>query len=315
MTSKMKEDHKLDQAALQRKIQETQSDSKTASHHPHTPPHENGGASTSYSGPSQDSYSPAPPNNYQTHNHGNYNQTYNDSLVRNRHKSDRRHHNGTVVYVNSPCQVINKFALALISNTRPALLDTGCMALSHDDDWISVVKDSESKLPEKIELIRRISSTFKFVVQQDTIYPESMSDLDKQRVQRSLSSTTPIESENVITALVEVREPEVVEEGLPGGGIPQTVILEPEYTSGTSPSLTAATDDLGPFFVERAGRIFSSHPKAPYPLPSDPPEHERLDEQHEILKQLLGGNYIGPIHDVLTPDPERRLIAVDIGTG
>ncbi|KAL0573166.1 hypothetical protein V5O48_008800 [Marasmius crinis-equi] len=74
-------------------------------------------------------------------------------------------------------------------------------------------------------------------------------------------------------------------------------------------------DDLGPYFVERDDRIFSSHPTASYPFPSDPPEHQRLDEQHEILKLLLGGNYVGPIHNVLTPDPERRLIAVDIGTG
>ncbi|KAL0563410.1 Homeobox protein tos8 [Marasmius crinis-equi] len=33
-------------------------------------------------------------------------------------------------------------------------------------------------------------------------------------------------------------------------------------------------DDLGPFFVERDGRIFSSHPTASYPFPSDLPEHE-----------------------------------------
>ncbi|KAJ8085179.1 hypothetical protein PM082_003966 [Marasmius tenuissimus] len=75
------------------------------------------------------------------------------------------------------------------------------------------------------------------------------------------------------------------------------------------------TDDLGPHFVEHSGRIFSSHPTAAYPLPSDPAESERLDEQHEILKQLLGGNYIGPIDDVFTPNRDRQLIAVDIGTG
>jgi len=40
-----------------------------------------------------------------------------------------------------------------------------------------------------------------------------------------------------------------------------------------------------------------------------------MDDQHGILQLLLGGNYVGPIHDVLTPNRDRRLIVVDIGTG
>ncbi|KAF9258255.1 S-adenosyl-L-methionine-dependent methyltransferase [Marasmius fiardii PR-910] len=75
------------------------------------------------------------------------------------------------------------------------------------------------------------------------------------------------------------------------------------------------TDDLGPAFIERHGRIYHSNPTAPYPLPSDPPENQRVDEQHEILKVIVGGNYVGPIHDVLTPDPDRRKVVVDIGAG
>ncbi|KAG7100148.1 hypothetical protein E1B28_001927 [Marasmius oreades] len=75
------------------------------------------------------------------------------------------------------------------------------------------------------------------------------------------------------------------------------------------------TDDLGPYFTERNGRIFHSSLTSPYPLPSDPDENERLDEQHEILRTLLGGNYVGPIDDVLTPDPDREKIVIDVGTG
>ncbi|KAL0563614.1 hypothetical protein V5O48_018451 [Marasmius crinis-equi] len=133
---------------------------------------------------------------------------------------------------NSPCQVINKFALMLISKARPALLGAGCISFSHDDDWISVVKDSEPMFPKKTELIRRISSTSKFVVEQDAIYPESMSDFEKlELVQHCSSFTTTVKLENVITALVEFREPEVPEEGTFDGDILQTAILESEDTS------------------------------------------------------------------------------------
>ncbi|KAK1230853.1 hypothetical protein PQX77_006052 [Marasmius sp. AFHP31] len=92
-------------------------------------------------------------------------------------------------------------------------------------------------------------------------------------------------------------------------------------TSSVLPSsvyLSMAGVDPRPFnphYVEHSGRIYSSYSGAIYPLPSDPEESERLNKQHEILKELLPGNYVGPIHDVLTPGRDRQLIVVDIGTG
>ncbi|KAL0571152.1 hypothetical protein V5O48_010807 [Marasmius crinis-equi] len=57
-----------------------------------------------------------------------------------------------------------------MSKTHPELLDVGCIAFSHDDDWMSIVEDHpEEKFPGKIEMIRRISSKFKFVVEQGTL--------------------------------------------------------------------------------------------------------------------------------------------------
>ncbi|KAL0563719.1 hypothetical protein V5O48_018344 [Marasmius crinis-equi] len=46
-----------------------------------------------------------------------------------------------VLQDDNPCQTINKFALALISKAHPALLDAGCIAFSHDEDWMSVMED------------------------------------------------------------------------------------------------------------------------------------------------------------------------------
>ncbi|KAL0567831.1 hypothetical protein V5O48_014164 [Marasmius crinis-equi] len=126
---------------------------------------------------------------------------------------------------NRPCEVINKFALALISKACPALLDAGCIAFSHDDDWISVAKDgkdSELEFPPKTELIRRISSTLKFVVEQGKSTHNGQSQID------CLPAT--MESENVITALVEFREPEVMEEAPPGCDTLRTAVLESDNT-------------------------------------------------------------------------------------
>ncbi|KAK1227355.1 Protein kinase of the Mitotic Exit Network [Marasmius sp. AFHP31] len=86
----------------------------------------------------------------------------------------------TSAQINHPCGVINKFALELISQIKPALLDTGCVAFSHDNDWISIIPESNEEIPPEAEFIRRICSKFKFVVEEDAIYPVFMTELDKE---------------------------------------------------------------------------------------------------------------------------------------
>ncbi|KAF7297382.1 Methyltransf-25 domain-containing protein [Mycena indigotica] len=71
------------------------------------------------------------------------------------------------------------------------------------------------------------------------------------------------------------------------------------------------------FFTERDGRLFHSHPTAAYPLPADTPEQERMNVQHRILFEFLGGNYPVncPVPNVLAQNPARQRYALDICTG
>ncbi|KAJ8072089.1 hypothetical protein PM082_015647 [Marasmius tenuissimus] len=95
--------------------------------------------------------------------------------------------------ITHPCHIINKFAFLLISKTKPALLDAGCAALSHDEDWISVVEDSDEELPSNVEIIRRICSKFKFTIDGDVIYTASMTDSDKILLEKSETTTLQIQ--------------------------------------------------------------------------------------------------------------------------
>ncbi|KAL0565656.1 hypothetical protein V5O48_016365, partial [Marasmius crinis-equi] len=119
-----------------------------------------------------------------------------------------------------PCQVINKFALALVSKAHPALLDAGCIALSHDDDWMSIVQDVCSRVSFQTQSTDFFLSSRKagsvMIMDQlpidgftDAIYTASLSDLESQLVQERMSSARNIQCEdNVIVALVEFQEPE-----------------------------------------------------------------------------------------------------------
>ncbi|KAF9649570.1 S-adenosyl-L-methionine-dependent methyltransferase [Thelephora ganbajun] len=53
-----------------------------------------------------------------------------------------------------------------------------------------------------------------------------------------------------------------------------------------------------------------------YPFPVDGREQNRMNEQHDLLKELLGGNYVGPVRDLLARRPLQRQIKVlDLCTG
>ncbi|KAL0573585.1 hypothetical protein V5O48_008362, partial [Marasmius crinis-equi] len=140
-----------------------------------------------------------------------------------------------------PCQLINNFALALVSQAHPVLLETGCIAFSHDEDWINIVNDTDAELLDKREVIRRMSSRLKFVVEQDAIFPTSMLDAEKELVQRCLSSAQDCKPENVIAALVELRGPEILPEVTSRLGAFKTVIIDPEDTVPDSSGILVST--------------------------------------------------------------------------
>lgn len=94
-----------------------------------------------------------------------------------------------------------------------------------------------------------------------------------------------------------------------------------EVHSDTSSDITEFDGDDFPLsFTEMDGRLFHSHGSSPYPLPVDAAEQERMNGQHDLLRELLGSNYVGPVHAVLRPNsglPEGRRTkrALDLGTG
>ncbi|KZP33192.1 hypothetical protein FIBSPDRAFT_1036313 [Athelia psychrophila] len=70
------------------------------------------------------------------------------------------------------------------------------------------------------------------------------------------------------------------------------------------------------YFRTEFSRLFHSHGDLPYPLPCDAPELERQNVFHRVLQQVLGSNFVGPVHAVLASDTgERGIKALDIGNG
>ncbi|KAH7911257.1 S-adenosyl-L-methionine-dependent methyltransferase, partial [Hygrophoropsis aurantiaca] len=88
-------------------------------------------------------------------------------------------------------------------------------------------------------------------------------------------------------------------------------------SSDTSSILTEiGPDEFADYFDEREGRLFHSHGDLPYPLPVDAPEQERLNDQHRILRDLVGNHYLGPVREVLDgTDSTKRVLDLCTGTG
>ncbi|KAK1235833.1 hypothetical protein PQX77_000923 [Marasmius sp. AFHP31] len=107
--------------------------------------------------------------------------------------------------VTHPCRVINKFALELVARINPAMLKTGCVAFSHDADWISIVRDSVEELPRGVEIIQRICYKLKFIIEGDVIYTASLSDSDKELLER-LDSQPPDQDIRVLPVLVQFQK-------------------------------------------------------------------------------------------------------------
>ncbi|KAJ4480857.1 S-adenosyl-L-methionine-dependent methyltransferase [Lentinula aciculospora] len=74
--------------------------------------------------------------------------------------------------------------------------------------------------------------------------------------------------------------------------------------------------DFPGYFSERDNRLYQvDTATSPYPLPIDTPENKRVRALHKMLKQLIAGNYIGPVAEVLAPREGQQKVAIDLGCG
>ncbi|KAJ8085461.1 hypothetical protein PM082_004277 [Marasmius tenuissimus] len=115
--------------------------------------------------------------------------------------------------ISHPCRVINRLAFSLLSKVRPALLDSGCIALSHDEDWMDVFKDFGEPDFSETELLRRVCAEYKFVMEGDVIYTEHMSTAELEHIHQGskLAQNEP----NLIPVLLVLRGQEVPLEDVP----------------------------------------------------------------------------------------------------
>ncbi|KAJ8078289.1 hypothetical protein PM082_000496 [Marasmius tenuissimus] len=126
-----------------------------------------------------------------------------------------------------PCQLINMLSLELALKARPSLMNSGTVAFLHDDDWMSVLEDSDEQLPDRDELLRRICRRFKFVAEGDVVYTESMTPEDLTLIQGP-SDLSP----DLVPVLFIAREPEDLYADQAQMNVPQQVITpSPSSTS------------------------------------------------------------------------------------
>ncbi|KAK1216183.1 hypothetical protein PQX77_021197 [Marasmius sp. AFHP31] len=105
-----------------------------------------------------------------------------------------------------PCYLINQLAFELVSKAHPSLLDSDCIAFSHDEDWISVLDncDDVSELPKGIELLKNVCGEFKYVAEGDAIYTERMTPAELELLRNSTSVT--FDNAGLIPVLFQLRE-------------------------------------------------------------------------------------------------------------
>lgn len=94
-----------------------------------------------------------------------------------------------------------------------------------------------------------------------------------------------------------------------------------EQTDGNNPGIPDnEVEEIGPndfprYFDEVDGRLFHSSPTSPYPLPVDAPEQQRLKAFNNLIHQLIGAHYLGPVPNILARDPNRQAQVLDLCTG
>ncbi|KAK1234527.1 hypothetical protein PQX77_002272 [Marasmius sp. AFHP31] len=102
-----------------------------------------------------------------------------------------------------PCQVINKLSFWVASQIMPALMDTGFMAFSHDNNWISIMQDSDQRIPPDAEIVRQICSKYKFALKRvDVISPVPMSNSEKNLIKKQLLALSLQQSPDSVTLVL-----------------------------------------------------------------------------------------------------------------
>ncbi|KAF9472630.1 S-adenosyl-L-methionine-dependent methyltransferase [Pholiota conissans] len=103
--------------------------------------------------------------------------------------------------------------------------------------------------------------------------------------------------------------------------VPATENNYVDVSATAPPDATTSIVEVPPnefpsYFSERNERLFHSS-SSPYPLPVDTPETERLTMLHNLLRQLLGENFVGPVPAILAPPEgsERPRMVLDVCTG
>ncbi|KAG7086866.1 hypothetical protein E1B28_002787 [Marasmius oreades] len=107
-----------------------------------------------------------------------------------------------IISYRQPCQLINKFGYLLVRLLDPAA--SFGLFFSHDDHWMSVIEESDDVFPDNDQFCERFCAKYKYVLEDDTIFPEELS---------ANSSTTPFQRTTMtlvfphheVTAVVEVR--------------------------------------------------------------------------------------------------------------
>ncbi|KAG7089946.1 hypothetical protein E1B28_011574 [Marasmius oreades] len=110
----------------------------------------------------------------------------------------------------SPCEIINHFAFAVVSRIQPAVLNTDYIIFSHDDDWIGIMQELDDGFPAKLEIIKRICCEFKFVVEDGAIYTTKLMDHDIKLVRQGLIPVQAPGSD--LSVILEFRETQRVPE-------------------------------------------------------------------------------------------------------
>ncbi|KAL0057010.1 hypothetical protein AAF712_016371 [Marasmius tenuissimus] len=135
--------------------------------------------------------------------------------------------------ISHPCQLINELAFQIVAKARPSLLESGCAAFSHDEDWISVLKDSEDGPLEQYELLRRICANYKFVAERDAIYTERMTTVESELVRTS--SRSACHHNAFVPVLFQAREPEATHKTSPPPEMIYSGEIRLEEERGTIP--------------------------------------------------------------------------------
>ncbi|EJU00586.1 hypothetical protein DACRYDRAFT_117074 [Dacryopinax primogenitus] len=96
------------------------------------------------------------------------------------------------------------------------------------------------------------------------------------------------------------------------------MIYEQQAEGGSAESLTTiGSGEEGRWYMERYGRQFHVM-DALWPYPHDDDEMERQVLQHDLLRKVVGHNFVGPVPIILANTPQRpvkRVLDVGSGTG